>query len=393
MENKTYLSLDDVSIMPAKISHIEHRSECSPYWYNDMLPIFTAPMSSVINLGNYKKFQENKINTILPRTLSFDERLSNSLHTFIAVGLDEFENRILDLDIDDGEQIKVCIDIANGHMSKLLDLCRKAKEKFGDKILLMVGNIANSETYFEYYKAGIDYVRVGIGGGNACLTSVQSAIHTPMATLLSEIHSVKIRIMSGQFAGELPIKELPKIIADGGIDSYDKIIKCLALGADYVMCGKIFAQCEEACGEKLQKFLYSDGTYKYLNYYDSIKAKVYIDRADYTSNIFTSKQSAKTSINTTPEPYPISAFNEIYRNYYGMSTKKAQKEMGKENFHTSEGVERMVKVEYSLSGWIENFIDYFRSAMSYCDSYSLYEFQKKAKVITITGAARAAYIK
>lgn len=393
MENRTYLSLDDVSIMPAKISHIEHRSECSPYWYNDMLPIFTAPMSSIINLGNYKKFQENKINTILPRTLSFEARLSNSLHTFIAVGLDEFENRILDLDIDEGEQIKVCIDIANGHMFKLLDLCKKAKEKFGDKILLMAGNIANSETYFEYYKAGIDYVRVGIGGGNACLTSVQSAIHTPMATLLSEIHSVKLRIMGGQFAGEFPIRELPKIIADGGIDSYDKIIKCLALGADYVMCGKIFAKCEEACGETLQKFLYSNGTCEYLNYYNAIKAKAYIDRSNYLSSVFTVKQSAITSIDGTSEPYPIKAFNEIYRNYYGMSTKKAQKEMGKENLHTSEGVERMVTVEYSLSGWIENFVDYLRSAMSYCDSYSLYEFQNKAKVIAITGAARAAYIK
>lgn len=393
MENKTYLSLDDVSIMPAKISRIEHRSECSPYWYNDMLPIFTAPMSSVINLGNYKKFQENKINTILPRTLSFEARLSNSLHTFISVGLDEFENRILDLDIDDDERIKVCVDIANGHMSKLLDLCRKAKEKFGDKILLMVGNIANSETYFEYYKAGIDYVRVGIGGGNACLTSVQSAVHTPMATLLSETHSVKMRIMSEQFAGKLPIRPVPKIIADGGIDSYDKIIKCLALGADYVMCGKIFAKCEEACGETLQKFFYTDGTYKYLNYYDAIKAKADIDRANCFSNIFTAKQAISTSINEMSEPHPIKAYNEIYRNYYGMSTKRAQKEMGKENLHTSEGVERMVTVEYSLSGWIENFIDYLRSAMSYCDSYSLYEFQKKAKVIAITGAARAAYIK
>lgn len=381
MTNKIYLGLDDVSIMPSNISRIEHRSECDPYWFDGMLPIFTAPMSSVINLGNYKKFQENKIHTILPRTLSFEERLSNSLHTFIAVSLDEFENRILNLDIDDGEQIKVCVDIANGHMSKLIELCKKAKEKFGGKILLMAGNIANPDTYYEYYKAGIDYARCSIGNGNACLTSVQLSVHTPMATLLSEIHAVKLQIMQKQFTREEPLKELPKIIADGGIDSYDKIIKCLALGADYVMCGKIFAECEEACGETLQKFLYSDGTYKYYNYVDALVAEKESDLI------------RTSTLKLSSKPYIIQKFPNIYRNYYGMSTKKAQKEMGNDKLHTSEGVERMVEVKYTLSGWIENFVDYLRSAMSYCDSTSLYEFQKKAKVIQITNAARAAYMK
>ncbi len=381
MENKTYLGLDDISIMPSNISRIEHRSECDPYWFNGMLPIFTAPMSSVINLGNYKKFQESKINTILPRTLSFEGRLSNAQNTFIAVSLDEFENKILNLNIDDGEQIKVCVDIANGHMSKLINLCKKAKDQFGNKILLMAGNIANPETYYEYYKAGIDYARCSIGNGNACLTSVQSAIHTPMATLLSAIHSVKLQIMQKQFVKEEPIKELPKIVADGGIDSYDKIIKCLALGADYVMCGKIFAECEEACGETLQKFLYSNGICKYYNYVDALAAERESDLIETSTLKFSSK------------PYIIQKFPEIYRNYYGMSTKKAQKEMGNDKLHTSEGVERMVEVKYTLNGWIENFVDYLRSAMSYCDSCSLYEFQKKAKIIQITNAARAAYMK
>ena len=154
------------------------------------------------------------------------------------------------------------------------------------------------------------------------------------------------------------------------------------------MCGKIFAQCEEACGEKLQKFLYSDGTYKYLNHYDAIKAKEYMNKANYFSNAL----SAKIDINKTSEPYPITAFNEIYRNYYGMSTKKAQKEMGKENLHTSEGIEKMVTVEYSLLGWIDNFIDYLRSAMSYCNATTLDAF-KTAKIIKITNSARNSYFK
>ena len=35
----------------------------------------------------------------------------------------------------------------------------------------MAGNIANPDTYYEYAKDGIDYVRCGIGGGSACFVA------------------------------------------------------------------------------------------------------------------------------------------------------------------------------------------------------------------------------
>ena len=267
-------------------------------------------------------------------------------------------------------------------MKKLIDLCAYAKNRFGNKIIIMAGNVANSLVYYDYAHAGIDYIRLSIGSGSACTTAANAAIYTPMASLIDECVSIKKNVERDR----CNYKSIPKIIADGGFNNYDDIIKALALGADYVMCGKIFAQCEEACGEKLQKFLYSDGAYKYLNYYDAIKAKAYIDKA----NSFSNALSAKIDINKTSEPYPVTAFNEIYRNYYGMSTKKAQKEMGKENLHTSEGIEKMVTVEYSLLGWIDNFIDYLRSAMSYCNVTTLDAF-KTAKIIKITNSARNSY--
>lgn len=384
IQEKTFYSLQDISIMPAYITEINHRAECNPYNNDNKLPIFVAPMSSVIDLNNAKIFAFNKLNVVIPRTINLEDRLNVCEEYFIAVGLDEFENKILTLNLEDRKPIKICVDVANGHMKKLIDLCAYAKNRFGNKIIIMAGNIANPLVYYDYAYAGIDYIRLSIGSGSACTTAANAAIYTPMASLIDECVSIKKNV-------ERDIrnyKSIPKIIADGGFNNYDDIIKALALGADYVMCGKIFAQCEEACGEKLQKFLYSDGTYKYLNYYDAIKAKAYIDKASYSSNVL----SAKIDINKTSEPYPITAFNEIYRNYYGMSTKKAQKEMGKENLHTSEGIEKMVTVEYSLLGWIDNFIDYLRSAMSYCNVTTLDAF-KTAKIIKITNSARNSYFK
>lgn len=384
IQEKTFYSLQDISIMPAYITEINHRAECNPYNNDNKLPIFVAPMSSVIDLNNAKIFAFNKLNVVIPRTINLEDRLNVCEEYFIAVGLDEFENKILTLNLEDRKPIKICVDVANGHMKKLIDLCAYAKNRFGNKIIIMAGNVANPLVYYDYAYAGIDYIRLSIGSGSACTTAANAAIYTPMASLIDECVSIKKNVERDR----RNYKSIPKIIADGGFNNYDDIIKALALGADYVMCGKIFAQCEEACGEKLQKFLYSDGTYKYLNHYDAIKAKAYIDKA----NRFSNALSAKIDINKTSEPYPITAFNEIYRNYYGMSTKKAQKEMGKENLHTSEGIEKMVTVEYSLLGWIDNFIDYLRSAMSYCNVTTLDAF-KTAKIIKITNSARNSYFK
>lgn len=384
IQEKTFYSLQDISIMPACVTEINHRAECNPYNDNNKLPIFVAPMSSVIDLNNAKIFEFNKLNVVIPRTIDLEDRLNVCEEYFIAVGLNEFENTILTLNLENRKPIKICVDVANGHMKKLIDLCKYAKNRFRNKIIIMAGNVANPLVYYDYAYAGIDYIRLSIGSGSACTTAANAAIYTPMASLIDECVSIK-KIVERDRNN---YKSVPKIIADGGFNNYDDIIKALALGADYVMCGKIFAQCEEACGEKLQKFLYSDGTYKYLNYYDAIKAKEYMNKANYFSNAL----SAKIDINKTSEPYPITAFNEIYRNYYGMSTKKAQKEMGKENLHTSEGIEKMVTVEYSLLGWIDNFIDYLRSAMSYCNATTLDAF-KTAKIIKITNSARNSYFK
>jgi len=70
-----------------------------------------------------------------------------------------------------------------------------------------------------------------------------------------------------------------------------------------------------------------------------------------------------------------------------MSTKDAQKAMGKTVFKTSEGVVRYRRVEYHLSGWIENFEHYLRNAMSYCDAQTLDEFVGKAEICQITTKA------
>ena len=69
-----------------------------------------------------------------------------------------------------------------------------------------------------------------------------------------------------------------------------------------------------------------------------------------------------------------------------MSTKAVQKDWGREVLKSSEGLEKTNLVEYTISGWMENFIDYLKSAMSYSGTKNLSEFKKFANCELISPA-------
>lgn len=324
---------NDVSIIPETLSSISSRKEIETL-VNGKLPLFTAPMDKVVDETNVESFNENRINVCLPRNVKYTE-LKNDDY-FYSYGLDEI---ILILDSDIKLPKKVLIDVANGHMQKLYDTAKLIKERFGDNIELMIGNIANPDTYRKYCDIGVDYIRVGIGGGSACTTSANVSIHYPMASLISECAYWK------------HVYDKPtKIIADGGFKNFSDIIKALALGADYVMLGGIFNKCLESCGDNFIKD--SDEIYQTIDF-----------------DLATQK------------------FNndiDVYKYYRGMSTKEVQKSWDKSELKTGEGITKYNKVDYTLEGWCENFEDYLKSAMSYTDSRTLKDFIGEVKFEMIT---------
>ena len=161
---------DDLLIVPKNQSDIDTRSSINVYDNNGMLPLFTAPMDTVVGFQNLNTFKQNKIYPIIPRTYKppFGPNIS-WVDEWVALGLNDFELLISGtyFDFSSVKTIKILIDIANGNMKKLHDLIVKGKDKFGDKLQLMVGNIANPETY-RIVADVVDYVRVGVGNGGGC---------------------------------------------------------------------------------------------------------------------------------------------------------------------------------------------------------------------------------
>jgi hypothetical protein len=86
------------------------------------------------------------------------------------------------------------------------------------------------------------------------------------------------------------------------------------------------------------------------------------------------------------------------KSVWGMSTRRAQiaiataQGIKKEDIKlkTSEGVEKQVNVEYTLHQWLENFRDYLRSSMSYCNSEDLEHYIGQQEIMLMSEAAKNA---
>ena len=311
-------SLNEICLLPsATPTDITSRKQVNPFDENGNLPIFVAPMTSVLNESNYKIFADKGVIPILPRNCTETRDIAEVWHSY---SLQEFES-IIDSS-KDYNGYHILIDVANGHMRKIYDLVKKAKEKWPN-IVIMIGNIANPAIYYNCCDAGVDYVRVGIGGGSVCSTSVQCGIHASHQYMIENIKKLSCYYNN---------PNRTKIIADGGINTLDKAIKALAIGYDYVMMGKCFAECEEACGETKSEYI----------------------------SLPSVKEKKKREIK--------------YRKYYGMASEQGQIDISGGCTKNPEGVETWIPIITTLNAFVIRFEAALRSTMSYTGATTLEKF-------------------
>ena len=372
-------SLKDVAVIQAPIGYINHRADVNPFisvCEREVYPIFVAPMSTVTNQKNYKVWIDNKVTPVIPRSVAkseynpegifFDERIELSKETFVSVSLEE-ACKLTEYPRFNAPHY-ICIDIANGTLNSLYIVCQNLKSLHKDNIVIMTGNAANPKAYECYNEIGIDYMRVSVGTGSCCTTACSVGVYYPMATLLDDIYIEKQKLKN-------QCREIKtKVIADGGIADFDDIQKALALGADAVMCGEVFAKSNEACGE----ILYSESM-------DNVTNGIYLNEKEYfESRIILSENPC---IKYKPAVY------HMYRNYYGMSIPEAQKLCGGTGQKTTEGISRYVEVEYHIDEWIHRMDSYLRSNMTYTNCKTIKEINEYAEVIVLGGVGDTVYRK
>ncbi len=136
------------------------------------------------------------------------------------------------------EEVDVLVvDTAHGHSKGVIETTKMLKDRYGDKVDVVAGNIASADGAKALADAGADAVKVGIGPGSICTTRVVAGVGIPQVTAVYDA--------SRAIGSEIPI------IADGGIKQSGDIAKAIAVGASAVMMGSALAGTQESLGEKI----------------------------------------------------------------------------------------------------------------------------------------------
>ena len=204
----------------------------------------------------------------------------------------------------------LCVDVAHGHHLLMKRALVNLREEYGKDIHIMAGNVCTIEGVNDLADWGADSVRCNIGGGSICSTRVVTGHGLPGLQTIFDCARTDRDVA---------------IIADGGIKTSGDIVKALAAGADFVMCGSLLAGTTQSPG----------------------------------------------GIVIHPAGYPV-------KEYRGMASKDAQLDWRKKS-STPEGVASHIPYKGSVVDILKNLEGGIRSGFSYSGARSLTELRNKVE--------------
>lgn len=229
----------------------------------------------------------------------------------------------------------VCIDVANGYSRKFVQVVEYMREHY-PQLVIMAGNVVTPDMVYDLLERGADIVKVGIGSGSVCLTRKVTGVGYPQLSAIIECAD------AAHGAGGL-------ICGDGGITCPGDIMKGFAGGADFIMCGGLFAGHEQCEGEIIYR-------------YEPIIRKK-------------SDDEPQDNLNRTP----------IRMKFYGMSSEEAMEKHygGKASYRASEG--KAVEVPYrgSVIDTVDEILGGLRSGCTYIGASKLKDVPKCATFLKV----------
>lgn len=252
---KTYVSLDDLLILPDASLVEPNEAEISSRLARDVsleIPIVSSPMDTVTEsdmavalaeLGAIGVIHRNM--TVQRQVREVEEVRGKGLKVAAAVGPFDLDRARA---VDSAGADAVLIDCAHGHNLNVIKSAKQIKKKTSCQ--LIYGNIATSKAANDCLSVEPDAFRVGVGSGSICTTKAATGVGVPLASAIADVCSI---------AEEHGIP----VIADGGMRAGGDVVKALALGADCVMIGSLFAGTKESPGKIIDGSLIGlDGKYK-----------------------------------------------------------------------------------------------------------------------------------
>ena len=226
------------------------------------------------------------------------------------------------------------VDTAHGHSQGVMTMVQRLREHF-PRVDLVAGNVATAEGTEALIGLGVDGVKVGIGSGSICTTRVIAGIGMPMISAIAEC---------AQAAGRHGVP----VIADGGVRYSGDITKALAVGANTVMIGSLFAGTDESPGELI---LYQGRSFKEYRGMGSIGAMRAGSRDRYFQEEFDLTSPTEEGEKLVPE-----------------------------------GIEGRVPHKGAIGAMIHQLVGGLRAGMGYCGCGTIADLQQKPRMVRITAA-------
>lgn len=244
LQEDEHISFQELSLVPC-YSDLESRALCNPslpcYDEDNLasyaLPVIASGMDTVYSKRLDRFLTGRKVMVIVHRYYnSAAEQLKaaykpvSSPWRFFAVGQDrKWITQLAQAGIT-----HFCADFAHGDSKVCIDTVKFIRELV-PQADIMAGAVATPGGFQRLEEAGADMIRCGVGCGSICSTRLETGIGVPLVTTLVEVSKVR------QHAW---------ILADGGSKHDGDIAKALALGADMVISGRMFAATDLSAGTK-----------------------------------------------------------------------------------------------------------------------------------------------
>lgn len=261
------MSFDDILLVPRRSDITSRREVNLSSSISDRtftLPVISSPMDTVTGLDMSISMNDHGGFGIIHRYNSIREQSdivemavkSGAKNIAAAVGVTaDYESRASAL-VAAGTFL-LCIDVAHGHHTNVERAIKTLRDRFGNKVSIMAGNVATAQGFADLEDWGADAIRVGVGGGSICSTRLQTGHGIPT------FHSVLVASRARKTA---------KLVADGGIRTAGDVVKSLAAGADFVMLGSMLSGTDETPGGVFSNA--SGNKYKIYRGMASVEAQV-----------------------------------------------------------------------------------------------------------------------
>lgn len=323
------LDFDDVLIAPQR-STLNSRSEVEPWreFKNligthsfNCIPITAANMGTVGTIRMAKILSANGYMCCLEKHIPVEDIIDmyrsispdRQNRIFVSIGVKEPMERFLSLKRAGYDKIGINIDVPNGYIPNLKDRVIEARKMFPDSFIV-AGTVVSGDIAQDLILAGADCIRCGIGCGSVCTTRIKSGVGRPQLSTIMECANACHQMNA-------------YCMCDGGLKTPGDICKAFCAGADFIMTGSMFAGCDEAEGDVVERN------------------------------------------------------GKKYKQYYGMSSKLAQeKHFGgfQANVRASEGREKLIPCTGPLEDIIKDINGGIRSMMTYIGARKLKNVSRQA---------------